>query len=321
MKKSKLVFAFIAILTIAPFSTAQVRVAGKPLRLTPAGREFMQPVWSPTGEWIAVTSGRYDGIWLVKPDGTKLQQLTVDLAVGYKMKWSPDGKMLVGRAAKYENRRRYNAIKAYETATKRERLLSDFRTLMPGLPQWTEDNYRVALFANRGLEFFQVPANANLQQTPGTSKRPLVFANEQGLIVLAAGATLQKKIQPVQGEVINAALSADGGKIVFEMANGRLYICRLDGSALLDLGRGERPQWSPDGNKIAFMVSSDDGHKTLGADIYVMRADGSGKINLTNSADRLEMNCSWSPDGKRLVYDERNSRAVWVLEVAEQKQG
>jgi len=317
MKKIQLAFAYISVLTIAQLGTAQIRSAGKPLRLTPTGREFMQPVWSPTNEWIALTSGHYDGIWLVKPDGTGLQQLTADRAVGYKMKWSPDGKMLTGRAAKYENQRRYNAIKVYETVTKRERLLSDFRTLMPGLPQWTDDNQKIALFADRGLEFFQVAANAGLPQTPGNSKRPLVFANEQGLIVLTAGATLHKRIHPVPGEVINAALSADGGKIVFEMANGRLYVCKIDGTALLDLGRGERPQWSPDGGKIAFMISSDDGHKMLGADIYVMRADGAGKINLTNSADRLEMNCSWSPDGKRLAYDERNSRAVWIMKLTE----
>jgi Tol biopolymer transport system component len=317
MKRSNVIFAFIVMLALTPFSLAQVRSAGKPQRLTPAGREFMQPAWSPTGEWIAVTSARYDGIWLVKPNGTGLQQLTADRAVGYKMQWSSDGKMLAGRAAKYENQRRYNAIKAYEIATKRERQLSDFRTLMPGLPQWAESSQRVALFADRGLEFFQVVANAGLQQTPATPKRPLVFASEQGLIVLPAGATLQKRIQPVPGEVVNAALSADGGKIVFEMANGHLYVCQLDGTALLDLGRGERPQWSPDGSKIAFMISSDDGHRMLGADIYVMRADGAGKTNLTNSADRLEMNCSWSPDGKRLAYDERNSRAVWMVAVME----
>lgn len=316
MKNSKSVLAFIAVLAVAPFSMAQIPVAAKPLRLTPAGREFMQPVWSPTGEWIAATSGRYDGIWLVKPDGKGLQQLTADLAVGYKMKWSPDGKMLAGRAAKYENQRRYNAIKTYDAATKQERLLSDYRTLMPGLPQWVEGNQQVALFADRGLEFFQV---ATIAAAPKllAAKRPLVFASEQGLIVLAPGATLQKKIQPVPGEVINAALSADGAKIVFEMANGRLYVCKVDGSALLDLGRGERPQWSPDGSRIAFMISSDDGHKMLGADIYVIRPDGSGKTNLTQSKDRLEMNCSWSPDGKRLAYDERNSRAVWVIELRE----
>ncbi len=317
MKKSKSVFAVIVLLAITSFSAAQVRIAAKPLRLTPPGREFMQPVWSPTGEWIAITSGRYDGIWLMKPNGAGLQQLTTDLAVGYKMKWSSDGKMLAGRAAKYENQRRYNAVKAYEAATKRERLLSDFRTLMPGLPQWTDSNQKIALFANRGLELFSAVEATAATNTPANSKRPLVFANEQGLLIIDTGTTAQNKIQPVPGEVVNATLSTDGSKIVFEMINGHLYVCKPDGSGLLDLGRGERPQWSPDGSKIAFMISSDDGHKMLGADIYVMRADGSGKTNLTNSAGRLEMNCSWSPDGKRLVYDERNSRAIWLLELKE----
>jgi Tol biopolymer transport system component len=305
----------ISLVTQIHFSQAQIRTIGKPRRLTPTNREFMQPVWSPTGEWIAVTGARYDGIWLVKPDGTKLQQLTSDLAVGYKMKWSSDGKMLVGRAAKYENQRRYNAIKVYETATKRERLLSDFRTIMPGLPQWTDGSQRVALFSDRGLEFFQVP-NA-IQKAQGISKRSLVFASEQGLVVLPAGATTQRLLQPVKGEVINAALSADGSKIAFEMMDGHLYVCKLDGSALLDLGRGERPQWSPDGTKIAFLISSDDGHRLLGADIYVIRADGSGKTNLTHSTDRLEMNCTWSSDGKRLAFDEQKSRAIWVTDLAE----
>jgi len=317
MKKNIFVFIlFGLILANSPLGTAQIRALGKPKRLTPSGREFMQPVWSPTGEWIALTSTRYDGIWLIKPDGKGLQQLAVDLAVGYKMKWSSDGKMLLGRAAKYENQRRYNAIKVYETSTKRERVLSDFRALMTGLPQWADSNKNVALFSNRGLEFFQVPDNAILKAQE-ISKRSLVFASEQGLIVLASGAATQRLLQPVKGDVVNAALSPDGNKIVFEMINGRLYVCQIDGSALLDLGRGERPQWAPDGSKIAFMVSADDGHRMLGADIYVMRADGSDKINLTNSKDRLEMNCAWSPDGKRLAFDERNSRAVWVMELAE----
>lgn len=306
----------ILILLASRLSSAQIRAAGKPKRLTPAGREFLQPVWSPTGEWIALTGARYNGIWLVKPEGTGLQQLTADAAAGYKMKWSTDGKMLAGRAAKFENQRRYNAIKIYEILTRQARVLSDYRTLMPGLPQWADGNQQIALFANRGLEFFPVAENPVLK-AQGMVKRPLVFASEQGLVVLPAGAMKQRTLQPLAGEVVNAALSFDDSKIAFEMANGHLYVCKIDGSALLDLGRGERPQWSPDGSKIAFLISSDDGHRLLGADIYVIRADGAGKTNLTNSSGRFEMNCTWSPDGKRLAFDERNSGAVWVIEVTE----
>jgi TolB protein len=49
-----------------------------------------------------------------------------------------------------------------------------------------------------------------------------------------------------------------------------------------------KPAWSPDGTKIAF-VSDRDGN----GDIYVMNADGSNVIRLTNEGYNFEP--SWSP--------------------------
>ena len=46
-----------------------------------------------------------------------------------------------------------------------------------------------------------------------------------------------------------------------------------------DSAQDAQPAWSPDGTKIAF-VSDRDGN----ADIYVMNADGSGPVNITNHA-------------------------------------
>jgi Tol biopolymer transport system component len=314
---SRLTYIFIGLLlSQVQVGMPQVRPLSQPQRLTPMGREFMQPVWSPTGEWLAITGPSYNGIWLVKPDGSDLHQLTDDVAVGYKMKWSPDGKMLGGRVAKFENRRRYNAVKVYEVATKNSTLLTEFRLRMPGLPQWAGSNRQVALFTNRGVEFFQLSAK-NGTEAQRVIDRPLVFAGQQGLIVTSTNDANYKILDPISGLVVNSALSPDGGKIVFEMAAGNLYVCNIDGSGLIDLGRGERPQWSPDGSKIAFMISVDDGHRLLNADIYVIGANGTGKTNLTNSKDRLEMNCTWSSDGKRLAFDERNSGAIWAMEVVE----
>jgi Tol biopolymer transport system component len=57
------------------------------------------------------------------------------------------------------------------------------------------------------------------------------------------------------------------------------------------------PAWSPDGMRIAF-YSERDGN----AEIYVMKADGSGVTRLTNSkAD--EGYPAWSPDGRTISFD------------------
>lgn len=301
------------LLLLLAASSAFAQIAGSPLRqrLTAAGQEFMQPVWSPTGEWIALTGPNYDGIWLLRPDGTGLQQLTSDLAVGYKMNWSGDGRFLAGRMTRWENRRRQHAVKVYDIETRTGTLVSDERKRMPGVPQWVLGQGRLALWTGRGVEYFEVAWAP--QPAPLTAvARPLVFATPQGVLVTGTGAAAQV-LQPVAGEIVNAELAPDGTRLVAEALGSRLFVCSLTDSGVVSLGRGERPHWSPDGRTIAFLISADDGHQLKQADIYTINPDGTGRVNLTATATQLEMNCSWSPDSRQLVYDERSTGAIWVM--------
>ena len=56
------------------------------------------------------------------------------------------------------------------------------------------------------------------------------------------------------------------------------------------------PTWSADGNRVAF--SSDE---TGDSDIYVMNADGTGRVNLTNR-EAKDMGPAWSPDGEWIAF-------------------
>jgi TolB protein len=67
------------------------------------------------------------------------------------------------------------------------------------------------------------------------------------------------------------------------------------------------PSWSPDGKRIAFM-SREDGKP----EIYVIKADGTDKVQITNSKPvdnffgaRYPNYPSWSPDGKKIVFVSR----------------
>ncbi|MDZ7269305.1 MAG: hypothetical protein ONB48_17975 [candidate division KSB1 bacterium] len=307
MRKRLLLLMLLA----AAAAFAQVAEGPQPQQLTAAGREFMQPVWSPTGEWIALTGPNYDGIWLIRPDGSGLEQLTGEVGVGYKMSWSSDGRFLAGRVTRRHNQRRQHALQVYDVATKTGTVISAERKRMPGVPQWVPGQGRLALWTGGRVEYFEV-ASAPQPEPPTAAPRPLVFATPQGVLVTGAGVT-PRVVQPMAGEIINAELAPDGTRLVAEALGSRLFVCSLTGSDLVELGRGERPHWSPDGQKIGFMVSEDDGHRLQQADIYTVNPDGSGRVNVTATATQLEMNCSWSPDSRQLVYDERRSGAIWVM--------
>jgi Tol biopolymer transport system component len=59
------------------------------------------------------------------------------------------------------------------------------------------------------------------------------------------------------------------------------------------------PSWSPGGRLIAYRVNPPRGDE---GDIWVMRADGTHKRNLTRSPLTADWSPSWSPDGELIAY-------------------
>lgn len=115
------------------------------------------------------------------------------------------------------------------------------------------------------------------------------------------------------------AWSRDGTKIAFGRGDPAcfwycgvtIWIMNADGSNAMPLtgsgsGWDTRPTWSPDGTKIAF-ESYD--WNTDHYDIYVMSADGSGAVNLTNDLG-FNTDPAWSRDG--VLAFVRNGD-IWVI--------
>ena len=105
-----------------------------------------------------------------------------------------------------------------------------------------------------------------------------------------------------------------GKKIAFTSirdGSQEIWVMNADGSNQRRITQGLDkcwgPQWSPDGSKILFYSGADGS----AGNIYVVKPDGTGLVQLTKSGkDRVPQ---WSPDGKMILFDSRRDGPLQVL--------
>lgn len=115
--------------------------------------------------------------------------------------------------------------------------------------------------------------------------------------------------------------SPDGSRIVFVSNRSglpELWTMNADGSDQRQLTKAGKyhaePCWSPDGTEIACAANYEDGENI---DIYIVKADGSGKPRRVTRNAGLEAGPSWSPDGKYLLYSSGRdgNEDIWELDL------
>ena len=204
------------------------------------------PVWSPDGTRIAFSTSPIDlgDLWVMNADGSGRK----NLAGGLGGAWSPDGTRIASATDVPGGGVPYLVV-ARADGSGTTRLGSG------QLPAWSPDGARIAFVSWGGQPAIQVV-------DPATGTVSTVAALETDAHALA--------------------WSADGTRLSFITAGGDLRVVSAWGGEVTTAATGLSPDavLSPDGDWFAFTVAVPE---STTSDIYLSRADGSDRRQLTTS--------------------------------------
>jgi Tol biopolymer transport system component len=112
--------------------------------------------------------------------------------------------------------------------------------------------------------------------------------------------------------------SAGGRSGIAFAAASEIWVMNADGSDQMQVSPPSNnfdgtPRWSPDGTKIAWDSTRDDGY----GDVFAMDADGSNATNLTDAPDSSDFGPAWSPDGSKILFRsdrDDNNLEIYVMD-------
>ena len=181
-------------------------------------------------------------------------------------------------------------------------------------PAWSPDGQKITFSSFRGLH-----------RPEGIILAEIYLMNPDG----ANPINLTQSVERADG---HSSWSPDGKQIAFTSAERfkwrggyclNIWVMDADGGHPRNLTNhdalDQTPDWSPDGRRIAFTSDRNRdwelGNDVMGNwEIYVMNADGTNPINLTNHPT-VDRSPDWSPDGRQIAFtsDRDGNFEIYVM--------
>ena len=318
---------------------------GKPLQLT-IGAQDNGPKWSPDGEQIAFYRPSDEGmaIYTVPALGGSEQRVYSGPATAFPhaFDWSPDGKYLAISQADPDRTHAKIALLSLVDSTTRP-LTTPSEQDLDYQPTFSPDGSTVAFVRSNvgGMvsELYTVPTGGGeakrltfdhrticgaLAWTPNGNE--ILFSasssDSPGLWRIPVSGGTPQRVLGSGANAVSPAISRKGSELVFQEILYQDDIWQVDlGDKITAKGTPElliaakgsnnRPQYSPDGTKIA-LESSRSGYW----EIWVCERDGTNCNSVTHLKGVADAP-RWSPDGKSLAFEfhPQSYSEVYIVEV------
>jgi hypothetical protein len=251
------------------------------------------PAFGATGK-IVFASNRADGnreLYAVNADGSGEHRLTFNNLFERAPAWSSDGSRIAFAGQAPDGNWDIYTVDA--SGGDLRRLTTDPER--DDNPRWTSDG---RLVWQHGP--FNCPCQEWIMNADGTGVVQLPFA----------------------GNVITADPSPHGQKIAYATDAGgswSLHVAQLNGKADKQITTGPaafgdfNPRWAPSGSDLSFLRDNTGNNN----DIYVVKENGQGLRQVTNTPGDNEFWQSWTADGQSIVYMSGNDSRIRSVSLAD----
>ncbi len=304
--------------------------------------------WTPDGEQIVYRSREHSfcdfvgQLYKISKNGGIAEQLPLPSA-GF-CSFSPDGKKLAYnrvfrefRTWKYYKGGMADDIRIYDFETKKTINITN-NPAQDIFPMWYDNEIYFLSDRDRTMNLFVYDLNTKETRKitdfkdfdikfPSIGKNEIIFENagyiyiydilskhvEKINISIADDMPYGRSVQKDAAKNISAVnLSPDGKRLVIG-ARGDIFSVPAKEGVTRNLthssGIHERDAlWSPDGKYIAYVSD-----KTGEFELYLENQDGSGEpVQLTKNADTYKYDFKWSPDSKKILWDDKMQRLQYI---------
>jgi serine/threonine protein kinase/Tol biopolymer transport system component len=314
------------------------------IRLTTDSPTQIAPAWSPDGSQIAfhrLANGE-GGIYVIPAQGgtaKKVRSTHASFGLPMHISWSPDGKQVAYSdsppSVGHKRIHLLNLAKLESSQIEHEEKCEDEMW-----PAFSHDGAQLAYAClTSSSDFGFVVATSSgaspklIKQFPGFFKSFAWSSDDKSLVFYDGGDSLRELslkdgasglLAPISDIGLGLSISAQGNRLVYVTEYGHSSICRADllhpkvsPVKLITTTREQyTPQYSPDGKHIAF--SSD---RTGASQVWMSDSEGGNLVQLSNFNGPSVGKPSWSPDGRKIVFDwrtlTRDRAALYVVDIAE----
>ena len=253
--------------------------------VTPIGElEGRQPAWSPDGSRIAFVDERYR-LAIASSDGTRTITLTSGRYPVREASWSPDGSQIAFTRFTHSHNAGDIFVIAANGSGASRRVTSTLED--NSKPAWSPSGSRIAFSSNRD---------------------PVRRIGDREIYVIRPDGSGLRRLTSNDYEDDSPVWSPDGTRIAFVSGrahpgnSAELWLMNGDGrrSERVQPASGpggfpswtdESPSWSPDGQWLVYVTNE----TNYPANIFIVRPDGTGKVDLTPETQSLDLDPAWQP--------------------------